>query len=156
PAAGSLKRRTAPMKRPYLTGLLLLGLGIAVAGPALMARGDPRAAASYSFVSIDYSAAPETVFDGINEFGDVAGWFNFTPDASPTGDTPVVFSEGQFRVIDIPGSMGGRALGINKKGILVGGYQDPGGGFHGFIAKGVQVTPLDFPGGTGTAATDIN
>jgi len=32
---------------------------------------------TYSFVSIDYSVASWTIFDGINDFGWISGWFNF-------------------------------------------------------------------------------
>ena len=111
---------------------------------------------TYSFVSIDYSVASWTIFDGINDFGWISGWFNFIPATSPVGDTPVVYRNGQFQVIDIPQSTGGRATGINKKGMVVGAYEDLGGIEHGFVSQGGKVSILDFPGGVLNAAAGIN
>jgi hypothetical protein len=153
------------MRKPYVMGLVLFGLGMAIAGPPLAAQDDvlrpgllgpipgraartdmPNTAytananpvADYSFVSIDYAVALWSVFDGINNLGHIAGWFNFTPATSPVGDTPVMFDGKRFRGIDIPGSTGARATGINIKDVVVGAYEDAGGLEHGFEFSGRQ------------------
>lgn len=111
---------------------------------------------AYDFVSIDYPTAPETVFDGINDHGWIAGWFNFTPASSPVGDTPVLYRDGGFQVINIPGSTGGRAVGINKKGHVVGAYEDAGGSEHGFEWDDGKLSTIDFPGALLTGVQGIN
>src|SRR5215468_6775609 len=111
---------------------------------------------AYDFVSIDYPTAPETIFDGINDHGWIAGWFNFTPASSPVGDTPVVYRDGVFQVINIPGATGGRAISINKKGKVVGGYEDAGGAEHGFEWSDGKLSTIDFPGAPLTAVQGVN
>ena len=173
------------MRKPYVIGIVLLGLGIAVTGPYLAAQDDvlrpgllgPRPgraartdmpntaytasanpATGYDFVSIDYAVAPWTVFVGINNLGHIAGWYNFTPATSPVGDTPVMFDGKRFHGIDIPGSTGARAAGINIKDVVVGTYTDAGGVDHGFVFSGGKISQIDFPGaqGSGTDLTRNN
>jgi uncharacterized membrane protein len=61
--------------------------------------------------------------------------------------------------IDVPGSSGTRAYGINKAGDIVGTYvvSDPVAvNSHGFLLENGRFTTIDFPGGFGTEAYGIN
>jgi probable HAF family extracellular repeat protein len=68
-----------------------------------------------------------------------------------------VLSEETFTPIDVPGSAGTGALGINKKGEIVGFYTDASTGqSRGFVLSKGSFTPIDVPGSTSTLAFGIN
>ncbi len=61
--------------------------------------------------------------------------------------------------IDVPGSSGTRAYGINKAGDIVGTYvvsRPVGVNSYGFLLTKGRFTTIDFPGGFGTEAYGIN
>lgn len=151
------------------TGFLfkLMGSGPVVPAPAPALRPETGhlpgtrnldLVSRYSLVSIDYPGAPRTMGSGINDLGQSTGWFSFTPALYPMGDTPVVFANNRFRVIDIPGSVWGEASGINIKGVVVGEFQDDGGVIHGFYWQSGMAfaRQINVPGSLGSGMTDNN
>jgi probable HAF family extracellular repeat protein len=61
-----------------------------------------------------------------------------------------------FTTLDVPGSTGTSAFGINNAGQIVGSYFDPDGLEHGFLLSSGYYATLDVPGATNTVATGIN
>ena len=65
-----------------------------------------------------------------------------------------------FTTVEVPGSEGTSALGINTAGQIVGGFVDviPGlpTGTYGFLKDGTTFTVIDVPGATATSAYGIN
>src|SRR2546427_799361 len=98
--------------------------------------------ASYTFTTIDvpFSDALATIARGINNQGQIVGYYIDSPASRAHG----------FRYATEP-------FGINNRGQIVGLYIDPGGtnpGQHGFRYAAGVFTPLDVPFSnvTGTAA----
>src|SRR6266849_4635074 len=65
-------------------------------------------------------------------------------------------SDYTFTTIDVPGSTGTQAFGINDVGVIVGGYFDARGTGHGFALSGGSYTTLDVAGSAFTNANGIN
>ena len=114
-----------------------------------------RGAAS-PFTSIDYPQASSTYAAGINDAGEIVGYyldasgqhgFLYNPSASPP-----------FRSIDYPSALSTGAQGINDAGQIVGSYY-AGGGISGFLYN-PRTTPafnsIDYPGALSTYANGIN
>ena len=71
----------------------------------------------------------------------------------PSLADPITFT---ISLIDVPGSAGTTAIGINNASQIVGSYADSKGQEHGFLDTNGTFTTLDFPGSTFTEATSIN
>jgi probable HAF family extracellular repeat protein len=76
---------------------------------------------------------------------------------APNGTHGLLFDQGIYSTIDVPGSTSTSASGINNSGQIVGSY-DVAGPYnsHGFLLDSGNYTTLDVPGSTGTYATGIN
>ncbi len=62
-----------------------------------------------------------------------------------------------FTTIDVPGSTGTSAAGINPSGQIVGQFSDSKGDGHGFLRDtDGSFTTIDMPGSSGTGASGIN
>jgi hypothetical protein len=85
-------------------------------------------------MTIDAPQATATAVIGINDRGDMVGEY----DASPTGGSAFILSDGRFRDIAVPfpSTIAGNtaAHGIADSGEVVGSYQLTGGLQRGFIA----------------------
>src|SRR5262245_49198679 len=125
------------------------GLWLVIATLAAVLASSPAAAQgrALTFITVDFPGAVLTNVQGINDGGDIVGFYN-----DVAGRTHgFARSGGVFRSIDFPGSISTQARGINLSGDIVGTYQRPGesGGVpvHGFLltASG-SFNQLDYPG----------
>jgi probable HAF family extracellular repeat protein len=122
----------SPMKR-LLGGLLVLALLLARPG---------QARADYIFTTIDVPGSAYTVASGINDAGQVVGYYN---------SHGFLLSNGTYTTLDATGSVVTQALGINNAGQIVGNYGDASG-THGFLLTGGSYTALDVPRSFGSAS----
>jgi len=125
------------------------GLLVGIVAMAGVLAGSQAAAQgrALTFSTIDFPGAVLTNVQGINESGDIAGFYN---DAA--GRTHgFMRSGGVFRSIDVPGAQSTQARGIGPAGDVVGSYQRPGelGGIpvHGFLLRSSgSLHEVDYPG----------
>jgi probable HAF family extracellular repeat protein len=133
------------MHRALLSAVLSLSILLS----ALVAAQD----AEYTYTPIDVPGAISTQTFGINDRGQIVGFFQYIPFRSHgflTEDGTT------FTIIDVPSAAGTEALGINNRGQIVGYFWDATG-VHGFLTSdGVTFTIIDVPGATGTEAHGIN
>src|SRR5271169_2860925 len=100
-----MKLRSLIVFELALTGLLIFG-GTAMAD-------------DFNFTPIDFPGALQTEATGINNSGQVAGWYQDGSEKTH-GFLDV---NGTFTPIDVPGAILTEAFGINNQGDIVGGYQ---------------------------------
>jgi probable HAF family extracellular repeat protein len=83
---------------------------------------------------------------GINDSGDIVGYYTFIASTRPPtlGDGGFVLSGGNVTKFFVPGSTSTAAFGINNLGQIVGAYESHGP--HGFLFSGGSYTTVDFPG----------
>jgi Protein of unknown function (DUF3466) len=105
-----------------------------------------------AFRFFDVSGATSTHAQGINDFGEVVGYY---ADAGGTSHGFVRFLRFVKRV-DVPGAMQTYANGINDFNAIVGTYLDTMAEQHGFLYDFDDFMPIDFPGGRNTQVTGIN
>ena len=78
----------------------------------------------------------------------------FTIVAASAADAPkLTFT---FTNVNLHGEFQTQVAEINNNGVMVGGYQDAKGYFHGYILDGKKLTRLNHPRGTNTVATGTN
>jgi probable HAF family extracellular repeat protein len=90
-----------------------------------------------TFNSIDFPDASETYALGINDSGDIVGWY--TPD-NIYGAHGFLYTGGSFNTIDVPESSQTFAYGINNFGNIVGYFNDANG-TYGFVAFSSPPSP---------------
>jgi hypothetical protein len=101
-----------------------------------------------TFTSVEFTAPCQTWFYGINNEEQVVGSGN---DMVAFDNKSFLFSDGQFSIIDVPGSFVGGARGINNAGQIVG---DAAAG--GFLYDQGSFSFFNVPGAEGTWANGIN
>jgi len=116
--------------------------GVAAADPGTAAPA--AGATTYTYQTLDYPGSSETIFWGINDFGELAGQF------AVNGGTPhaMVYRRGHFESLD-PAKLGtyfSAAGGPDDRGATYGAYADSTGIQHGFVLKGEHFETVDFPG----------
>jgi probable HAF family extracellular repeat protein len=126
--------------------LLLAVLSLSVLLSTVVAAQD----AEYTFTTVDVPGAVTTEARGINDTGQIVGWFI---DATPPHG--FVADGVTFTPIDVPGASQTQAFGINDTGQIVGRFSDTTGG-HGFVTDSATFTPIDVPGAITTVAFGIN
>jgi uncharacterized membrane protein len=109
-----------------------------------------------NFQQIDVPFANQGTFArGINNNGDIVGFFN-----SPSGPSPRGFllHAGNFAQFTFPGSVSTEANGINVNSIIVGTYKvgDVMGVDHGFMVRNGSFQNIDFPTAVNTRPSGIN
>lgn len=108
------------------------------------------------FISFDPPGSTATNADGINNNGDVVGWYM---DSSGV-QHGYVLRAGNYTTIDYPGASATIARAINDQGDIVGTHvgdpKMPGGDVHGFLLQQGNFTPLDYPGHLNTITQRIN
>jgi len=136
-------RRSRPIS-PFAGSVLLAGL---FAGVEPLALAD-----SYAFTTINYPGAIVTVPIGINNAGQISGYYENGP-----GSHGFLYNGGTFTTVDVPSAPGETSgAGINNTGLITGSYSDATG-THGFVDNGGTFTPIDVPSATGfTVAFGIN
>ncbi|MGE5358524.1 MAG: hypothetical protein ACM3NQ_05855 [Bacteroidales bacterium] len=75
-----------------------------------------------------YPGAANTQAWGINQAGDIVGWYG----ASPSATGFLRRHDGQFAQVAVPDATFTRPLGINEAGTIVGATGGPGS-THGFV-----------------------
>jgi probable HAF family extracellular repeat protein len=84
----------------------------------------------YSFTALEFPGATLTAASGINDAGDVVGWYE--KDQTMRG---FVYRNGEFTTVDYPGAARTQVAGIGADGTLVGAYRwegEPPIAFHPF------------------------
>jgi probable HAF family extracellular repeat protein len=121
--------------------LLSVVLSLSVLLSPLVAAQD----ASYTFITFDVPGAIHTEAHGINEKGQIVGWFQ-----DATGVYGFLKEGTTFTTIDVPGAEETMALGINETGQIVGRFTDATTHTHrGFLWDNGTFTPIDVPGARG-------
>ena len=143
-------------------GFILSG-AMALAGPP----------SSCQFLSFDYPDSQNSGARGINNLGQVAGFYRVRGNPARHGflATRVTSEEGDqnnqclttshfpgkpgvgFASFDFPGSNDTEGTAITPSGEIVGRYVSADGRQHGFILRGGQFTPVDVP--SATFSTDV-
>lgn len=80
-------------------------------------------------ISLDYPGALATVAFGINDNGDIAGWY-YTDGGSITHG--FIYSGGSFRTVDVPGAVSTVLTRIKNNLQITGDFVDTAGEIHGF------------------------
>lgn len=86
---------------------------------------------TFDFRTIEVPAAKRTLASGINDRGQIAGYYD-----DSAGTHGFVLDNGRFATIDFPGAVFTVALGVGAKGEIVGTYRmrgEPAVNFHGFL-----------------------
>ncbi len=112
------------------------------------------AADSYSMTTIDYPDAKATFATGINNRGDIVGYYRVG-----TTRHAMFIRDGAFITpTDILATNWSEASKSNDRGDVVGRYVDEDGILHGFLASGrdYALTLLDYPGSNDTRPRAIN
>src|SRR5260370_38433181 len=100
-------------------------------------------AQSFTFTTIDYPGATQTLATGINNLGQIAG-----PYQAAGVNNGFVDVGGTLSTLNFPAATSTVLFGNRAPGKIVGGY-GPGGSFletlHGFLDSGGVFTAIDFP-----------
>lgn len=135
------------------TGLALIFAGMfgtAVAGGATASAGQP----AYRYQTLDYPGSSQTIFWGINDFGELSGQYAINGGTAHA----MVYRHGRFRPLD-PRALGtyfSAAGGPSDWGVTYGAYADVAGVQHGFVLRGHHLETEDFPGHVNSNVDGIN
>jgi probable HAF family extracellular repeat protein len=135
-------------KRALVRGQSLAVLLLAIA----LASSVVALADGFTFTTIDFPGAPQTVLNNINAPGQIVGFYG--PGTVNIGVPAHGFllDKGTFSTIDFPGANYTVPSASNPRGEIVGFYLDSGGLYHGFVLNRGTYTSVDapFPGAAGT------
>jgi uncharacterized membrane protein len=130
---------------------LLLGLaGLLVSVTVAVAQTD--ISAQLTFTTIDVPGAGITVVEGINDAGDMVGYYSQNS-AQPAH--AFLLRNGVFTFFDYPGADQTRAVSINNIGVIV-GFAIKGNEEIGFAYDGNVFGRIGIPGKAATATLGIN
>lgn len=109
-------------------------------------KGTPTTttAGSYTYQTLDYPGASQTIFWGINDFGEMTGQYTAGSDPAHA----MVYRHGQFEPLD-PAALGtyfSAAGGPTDVGTIFGAEADASGLQHGFEMHGAHLETVDVPG----------
>ena len=114
-----------------------------------------KAAAAYTYTTLDVVGSTFTGATAINGAGEVAGYYK----ESSGGVHGLLYDGGSYTAFDAPGSTSANAytvaLAINNAGEIAGTY-DSRTASHGYLDNGGVYITLDPPGSIGTIALAIN
>lgn len=121
--------------------------------------------ATGNFTKIHFPNAVGTIARGVNDSGDVVGWYIVVtnPNTFAIAVHAFLLSKGVYTSFDFPGATATIANGINEQGEIAGSYTtnsvtinsllgDRFNNSHGYVrsADGTAFTLIDFPGALGT------
>lgn len=143
---------------------ILIGIVIAAIAAGLIAwwqlcpqcvappRSDPppAPAPTSDFVIYQHLNAPVTGYRGINEAGDIVGYFQDTP--VETTAHALLMRAGAPSMIDPPSTRDRRAFGINDPGLIALSFD----GRNAVLWDGAAYTPVAYPGASGTVVRGLN
>jgi probable HAF family extracellular repeat protein len=120
----------------------------------MIAAGALSIVRAQTFTSIDYPGATATSAEGINDSGQIAGYYQ---DGSGAFHG-FLYSGGVFSSIDAPfsGAFMTQVLGINNSGQIVGAYHTSFSNIYGFVLSGGVFSPVAYPGATQSGPGAIN
>jgi probable HAF family extracellular repeat protein len=137
------QERGAAMRKYINVALLMLGLGLGSARPAL--------AEIYFFQQIDVPGGTDVFATGINDSGTIVGYFTDV-DGRERG---FLLSGGGPSPYTVSGSRHTELWKINNSGAMVGVFSDTNG-THGFLRSGGGVTTIDVHPAVSTFAYGVN
>src|SRR6266498_4554125 len=120
---------------------------IVLSAVILIVAVPPSVAFALTFTTIDVPGARLTQASGINNRGQIVGWYD---DASG-GEHGFLLDETGFTTIDVPGAGLTATDGINDRNQIVGGYIGPSG-ILSFLWDAGSFTTIAVPGARETAA----
>jgi uncharacterized membrane protein len=111
-----------------------------------------------TFSSIDFPGADGTVVNGINNDGDIVGFFYGAPAGGMTTSGFIKKNDRVFRVVDVPfpGTTSTSVNGINNDGDMVGTFSSDLMGVSSFVFVNRKFVELEFPSAMLTIALAIN
>jgi len=102
--------------------------------------------AHYTYRTLDYPGASDTILFGINDFGEITGQYNL----SGLQPHAMLYRRSHFETLNPGGLIGSNnfsaAGGPNNLGVIFIDYADTSGLQHGLLLQWGQVTKIDFPG----------
>lgn len=108
----------------------------------------------FTFTTISYPGAAFTVVNGINNAGQLVGYYGVKGTPGVFG---FLYSGSTFAAINYPSTTGTTiATGINDAGAIVGTYSPDGVVTEGFLYSGGTFTTINYPSAAGTTPTGIN
>jgi uncharacterized membrane protein len=127
--------------------------------PEKSCKGTPSAASgsrqsTYSYQTLDYPGASQTIFWGLNDFNELAGQYSI---AGGTAHA-MTYRYGRFEPLD-PERLGqyfSAAGGPTDVGATFGGYADASGLQHGFVIRRGQFETVDFPSHLNSNVDGVN
>ncbi|MFL6681459.1 MAG: hypothetical protein ACJ8IK_24185 [Burkholderiaceae bacterium] len=99
---------------------------------------------SWTYQTLDYPGAAQTIFWGLDDFGGLAGQYTIAGGVAHA----MTYRHGKFRPLD-PDKLGtyfSAAGGPDDAGTTFGGYADAAGTQHGFVIRRGRFETVDFPG----------
>jgi hypothetical protein len=102
------------------------------------------------FHLIYYPGSLQTGAQGINDLGEIAGWWGVG-----TGARGFILRDGEYTRVEVPGSTQTAIRGINSNGVVTGEWLD-GTVWRGFFMKDGVFTTFDAPGDSRTYPKAIN
>lgn len=133
---------------------IIFTIAIALTGLVSAAQAEP--ALSIQLIgSFDYPGATSTSPIGINDRGDIAGWYT---DSSNATRGFLRARTGVFRSISEPNATGNqtRAQKINNSRLICGFYTKADGNNHGYLVSGNNFSEFDVPGANTTFIFGLN
>lgn len=136
------------------TGLLAAALAApghaaGVGADAAAGKSTPDAASAdlrhgYSYRTLDYPGASQTIFWGLDDFGRLAGQYTLPGGVAHA----MTWGHGQFEALapERLGTWFSAAGGPTDTGTTFGGYADASGLQHGFVIRRGHFETIDFPG----------
>jgi probable HAF family extracellular repeat protein len=106
----------------------------------------------------DPSSVGGTHVTGINNTGQIIGWYTPGPDLSSGSPHGFIYSNGNYTTVDDPLASATFLNGINDEGQIVGQecFPSTSGPCPGFIYSNGVFTPISVPGWGSISPTDIN
>jgi len=115
---------------------------------------DKSCKSTYTYRTLDYPGASQTIFWGLNDLNELAGQFSI---AGGTAHA-MTYRFGRFEPLD-PDMLGenfSAAGGPTDTGATFGGYADASGLQHGFVIHRGQFETVDFPGHLNSNVDGVN
>ncbi len=107
---------------------------------------------NFRFQNVDIPGTQSTIAQGINNRGQIAGFFQ-----DSFGATHGYVQDAlNVQPIDFPNASITFPLAISDSGTVIGDYADAFGNFHGFVLEGGTFASVDFPGAILTEIFDLN
>jgi uncharacterized membrane protein len=109
------------------------------------------------YTTLDFPGALSSGANGINDAGQIVGFYSVTSRGRPTEFNAFLLENGVFTNIDPPGAGRAQAFHINNRGQIVGEYHDASGSIHGFLRDGDGAyATIDIPGALFTTALFVS